>query len=139
MTLTQPTAGVDFAGGSVVRIAWTAGDDRALRSFDLQATYDGITWHPFVEALHESVAITDDRLIAHFLEHSELPQEQLELGLRNALATGKLNAVIFGSALSGNGVTRLLDHLVHSVDEISHRVRRHPEAGHAPHSPDDQR
>lgn len=81
---------------------------------------------PFVEALHEAVAVTDDALIAHFLEHSELPQADLETGLRNALAGGKLNAVIFGSALNGNGVTRLLDHL---VDRTAHATeRRGPQA-----------
>lgn len=51
LALTSPAAGVDFAGGTVVPITWSASDDHSLRSFDLQACYDGVTWHPFVEGL----------------------------------------------------------------------------------------
>jgi hypothetical protein len=51
ITIVSPLAGQDFAGGSVIPIAWSASDDRGLRSFDLQASYDGVTWHPFAEGL----------------------------------------------------------------------------------------
>lgn len=51
VSLTSPPPGTDFTGGSIVPIRWIASDDRAVRSFDLQASYDGTTWHPFVEGL----------------------------------------------------------------------------------------
>jgi len=52
VNMTSPTAGASIPGGSVVHIAWTASDDQALRSFDIQATYDGgRTWHNIAESL----------------------------------------------------------------------------------------
>ncbi len=44
--LLAPSAGQSYAGGSVVPVSWEASDDEALRSFDVQASYDGSrTWH----------------------------------------------------------------------------------------------
>lgn len=44
--LVTPVAGMSYAAGAVVPITWTASDDEALYSFDIQATYDGgRTWH----------------------------------------------------------------------------------------------
>ena len=44
--LVTPAAGASYASGAVVPITWTASDDEALYSFDIQATYDGgRTWH----------------------------------------------------------------------------------------------
>lgn len=51
IAIVSPPAGQAFVGGSVVPIAWTASDDLGMRSFDLQASYDGITWHPFATDL----------------------------------------------------------------------------------------
>lgn len=40
-----PQPGDTFAGGSIVPVTWTASDDEALRSFDVQTSYDGgRTW-----------------------------------------------------------------------------------------------
>ncbi|MCB9854218.1 MAG: choice-of-anchor J domain-containing protein [Phycisphaerales bacterium] len=45
IALTAPQAGGTYGGGSVVPITWTAADDEALRSFDIQASFDdGRTW-----------------------------------------------------------------------------------------------
>jgi len=47
-----PQAGQMFPGGSIVPIAWSATDDEALRSFDVQVSYDsGRTWHVAVSGL----------------------------------------------------------------------------------------
>lgn len=44
--LLAPQAGESYAGGGGVPISWTASDDEGLRSFNVQATYDGgRTWH----------------------------------------------------------------------------------------------
>lgn len=45
IALTSPPVGAGYSGGQVVPIRWTASDDHGLRSFDLQASYDGRTWH----------------------------------------------------------------------------------------------
>jgi len=50
--LTAPVGGESFPGGSSVAIAWSAGAAEGLRSFDVQASYDGgRTWHPIVRDL----------------------------------------------------------------------------------------
>lgn len=76
---------------------------------------------PFVEALHEAVAVTDDAMIATFLEHNALAPEQLEAGLRTALEQGQFNAVVFGSAIDGFGVAGLLDHVVQRTPDANER------------------
>ncbi len=52
IAMTSPVAGESYSGGSVVPITWTASDDRGIRSFDLQASYDGgESWHVFAAEL----------------------------------------------------------------------------------------
>jgi hypothetical protein len=52
VTLTSPTAGQSFAGGSTVPIKWTASAQQGLRSFDLQySTNSGLTWHFITQGL----------------------------------------------------------------------------------------
>ncbi len=42
----SPLAGSSYSGGSTIPINWTASDDESLRSFRIQASYDGgRTWH----------------------------------------------------------------------------------------------
>jgi hypothetical protein len=41
-----PAEGASYGSGAVVPISWTASDDEALHSFDIQASYDNaLTWH----------------------------------------------------------------------------------------------
>jgi hypothetical protein len=55
VTLVAPSAGAALVAGSTITISWTASDDVALRSFDLQASYDGgRTFHPFAVDLPAS-------------------------------------------------------------------------------------
>jgi len=52
VSLSSPAAGASFPGGSTVPIAWTASAAEGVRSFDIQASYDGgRTWHPVVRDL----------------------------------------------------------------------------------------
>ncbi len=41
VTLLTPAAGSSFAGGGTVPMSWTASDDEGLRSFNIQASFDG--------------------------------------------------------------------------------------------------
>lgn len=46
VSMLTPGPGDSYSGGSVVPVSWTASDDQGLRSFDVQASYDGgSTWH----------------------------------------------------------------------------------------------
>jgi hypothetical protein len=50
--LLTPRPGDSFVGGTVVSIAWSASDDDAVRSLDIQASFDGgRTWHTIAEDL----------------------------------------------------------------------------------------
>lgn len=61
--LVTPMDGQTFPAGSVVPITWTASDDEALRSFDVQASYDGArTWHGVTHGLPGTTRSYDWRL-----------------------------------------------------------------------------
>ena len=52
VALVTPRAGDAFRGGEIVPLNWWASDDEGLRSFDVQASYDGgVTWHFVVRDL----------------------------------------------------------------------------------------
>ena len=59
--------------------------------------------------LLERVALTDDALMAVYLERGDLDRAQLRAGLRAATIAGRLNPVLCGSALTNKGVQPLLD------------------------------
>jgi elongation factor G len=62
--------------------------------------------------LIEAVAETDDALLERFFEQGELSQDELEQGLRKAVAARRLFPVTLGAALHGIGPSALLDALV---------------------------
>ncbi len=52
VTMLTPQGGETFLSGSPIPISWSASDDEALRSFDIQASYDGgQTWQLIAEEL----------------------------------------------------------------------------------------
>ena len=61
------------------------------------------------EKLIESVAASDDDLMARFFDAGTLTDEELEAGLRKAVAAGQVFPVICGSAGSNRGIQTLLD------------------------------
>lgn len=83
--------------------------DRTTRTLDGVEVLppEGLTTRPW-ELLSEAVALTDDALLEDFLEYLELPRQQVEDGLQAAVCGGRLVPVLFGSALQGFGVERLL-------------------------------
>jgi len=60
-------------------------------------------------ALAEAVADSDDRLLEKYLEVGVLSDEELKIGLRRAVAGGKIAPVLCGSAVTNIGVHPLLD------------------------------
>lgn len=87
----------------------------------------------------ESIADTDDDVMAKYLEEEEITVEELRAALRKATVTGAATPVLCGTALRNKGVQRVLDAIVYylpspldvpavratvpSTDEI---VLRHP-------------
>lgn len=61
------------------------------------------------EALVDAVASTDDELLEKYLETFELSDQELRVGLHNALKSGKIVPVLFGAASSLIGASSLLD------------------------------
>ena len=61
------------------------------------------------EALMENVAETDDELIEKFLEEGELSQEDLLVGLKNAVKNATLCPITVGAATANYGTAPLLD------------------------------
>jgi len=61
-----------------------------------------------VELMAEAVAMTDDELVEHFLEHGELSQEEVRAGLNKGITGGMIVPVILGSASKNIGVDKLL-------------------------------
>ena len=59
--------------------------------------------------LAEKVAETDDDLTEKYLETMELSQEEIEKGLHNAILSGMLTPILFGSASNNVGVAPLLN------------------------------
>jgi hypothetical protein len=63
--VTSPSAGQVFVGGRVVPIAWTASDDKGLREFRIQASFNGgYTFHTIETSLPPSARRYDWRLPA---------------------------------------------------------------------------
>ena len=59
--------------------------------------------------LDEKVAELDEELMAHYLEHEALTEEQLKLGLRKGVISLACQPVLCGSSLKYVGVQRVLD------------------------------
>jgi elongation factor G len=64
------------------------------------------------EKMVEAVAEQDDALIEKFLEGEAISDEEIEAGLHNAAAAGKIIPALVGTATGNLGVTRLLDAIV---------------------------
>ncbi len=62
---TSPAAGQQYTGGGIIPVRWTASDDEALRSFTIQASYDGGRgWHSVARDLPADARAFDWRLPA---------------------------------------------------------------------------
>jgi elongation factor G len=64
------------------------------------------------ESLMEMVAETDDDLIEKFLEEGELSDEDLKMGLSNAIKSAKLCPVLTGAATANLGTELLLNAII---------------------------
>ncbi|QGP93510.1 Elongation factor G [Neomoorella glycerini] len=64
------------------------------------------------EALVEAAAEGDDELLMKYLEGEELTPEEVRIGLKKAIAEGKVVPVLCGSALKNMAVKPLLDYIV---------------------------
>jgi elongation factor G len=63
--------------------------------------------------LVEAVAGADEKLIEKYLNDEKISQEEIEVALKTAVASGKLVPILTGSALQNSSVTLLMDAIVH--------------------------
>ncbi len=61
------------------------------------------------DILIEKICETDDALMEKYLEGNTLTEDELKLGLRNAVIANKITPVLCGSAFKNKGVQPLLD------------------------------
>ncbi|MBA2518645.1 MAG: TetM/TetW/TetO/TetS family tetracycline resistance ribosomal protection protein [Chloroflexia bacterium] len=66
----------------------------------------------FAKHLVDALADVDDAIVARFIDlDCRLPPRELESGLKRAVAAGRIVPVLFGSAITGAGVSYLLAEL----------------------------
>ncbi len=73
------------------------------------------------DRLVEAVAETDDLLLEHYLDAGELTAEDLERGLRAAVARGALVPALCGSGETGVGVRALLEFIATRLPSAAER------------------
>lgn len=76
------------------------------------------------EQMMDAAAESDDELANKYLEGEALSEEEVNAGLLQGISCGKVFPVLFGSALSGIGVTCLLDHIVGLVPNPKQKPKR---------------
>ena len=67
----------------------------------------------FAADLYEQTAVTEEKLLEHFLEHGCLTKEQV----KDAICKRQIFPCLFGSALKNEGVSRLLETLYEYIDQ----------------------
>jgi len=73
--------------------------------------------------LIEAIAESDDRLLEKYLEGSQLSQEELASGLRQAVIKRKVFPVLAGSALMDKGIPQILEAIVKYLPSPQERMR----------------
>jgi elongation factor G len=73
--------------------------------------------------LIEAIAESDDRLLEKYLEGSQLSQEELASGLRQAVIKRKVFPVLAGSALTDKGISQILETIVKYLPSPQERMR----------------
>lgn len=102
--LISPVGGESFPGGAVVPITWTAQADEGLRSFDIQASYDGgRTWHPIVRDLPATATSFDWPLPpSEGIADVRVRVVVRDLRFQNSSATSGAFRVTSGEGLAGD-------------------------------------
>jgi hypothetical protein len=118
VTLLTPSGGETFSGGGIVPVTWAASDDEALRSIDIQASYDGGRgWHFVARDLPGSTSSYDWRLPAsEGVSDVRLRVVARDLRFQNSSDTSDPFEVLSGSGVQGDadgdGDVDLDDHAV---------------------------
>jgi len=67
---------------------------------------------PFDKSLIEAVAESDDSLLEKYLEGKELSNDEVKAALKQAIISGKVYPVFSGSAITNEGIEKLLDAII---------------------------
>jgi len=70
------------------------------------------TMEQYIQEITEAAAEADDELLEKFFEEGELSHEEILVGFRKGMRAGKIVPVVAASALTGVGVSSLLDMMV---------------------------
>jgi elongation factor G len=73
--------------------------------------------------LIEAIAESDDKLLEKYLEGSQLSQEELASGLRQAVIRRKVFPVVAGSALTDKGIPQILEAIVQYLPSPQERMK----------------
>lgn len=104
---------LDVLGRRVLRFATDGAWSPEPVPEGLRATLD-LAW----EAVSEAVAVTDDALLEHYLEHFELPPTVLREGLHRAVRSRAIVPVLLSAAARGIGADPVLDAIVEWVPTL---------------------
>jgi len=63
----------------------------------------------YLNSIKEAVAETDDALMDKFFDGQEFTEEEMSNGIKNAIKSGVLKPVLFGSAIKQDGIEALLN------------------------------
>ncbi|MFH0877458.1 MAG: elongation factor G [Candidatus Omnitrophota bacterium] len=106
--------------------------DNVLKDIQAQLSKNAcVIKTPFPPELVETIAETDDALLEGYLEGKEIKEDELKKALKSAVATGKIYPVLFGSAVTEEGVKELLDCI---WDDLPSPLERKPVAATDPNT-----
>ena len=86
---------------------------------------------PFDKSLIEAVAESDDSLLEKYLEGRELSNDEVKAALKQAIISGKVYPVFSGSAITDEGIEKILDAI---INYLPSPIERAPLKGIDPQS-----
>ena len=98
--------------GQIWNVATASGHDGTLiQETDIPQEMEEMA-NEYRERMLESIADSDEELLLKYLDGAEISPEEIKIGLRNGVVTGKIVPILCGTALKNKGVQPLLDAIV---------------------------
>ena len=98
--------------GQIWNVSAASGRDGSLvQETDIPREMEEMA-HEYRERMLESIADSDEELLLKYLDGAEISPEEIKIGLRNGVVTGKIVPILCGTALKNKGVQPLLDAIV---------------------------
>ena len=98
--------------GQVWNVGTDAGNDgTVIQETDIPKEMEEMA-NEYRDRMLEAIADSDEELLLKYLDGVEISPEEIKIGMRNAVITGKVVPVLCGTALKNKGVQPLLDAIV---------------------------